>query len=317
MEVQELKQLIKNNNIPNFLIFSGEEWAVKKIYIEQIAKVKKLGIKYIDAVSDIANNVGSKSLFSQNYLYVVTDDKEFMTEEKLQQKVIDNLSDNMLVLTLTTLDKRLKFIKTYNNSIVEFKTLNEAVLKRYIQKEIALNDRNCEILMEICEYSYGYCLLEIDKILQYVDGCVREYGKPCDVDVNGVFKSLLDDGTIYVPPKEALWDFIKAVLQNKPKLAFDLWYDLKALEAPTLSILSNLYNNAKQLLQVQTCQSNDIAKTTGLTAWQIKNAKECVNRWRAGDLVYLMRLIQQTEVGIKSGKIEESIAVEYILTGIW
>lgn len=308
MEVQELKQMIKSADIPNFLIFIGDEWMVKKIYIEQISKVKKLGIKYIDAVSDIAGSVGSKSLFNQNYLYVCTDDKEFMTEEKLQQKVIENLSDNMLILQLTSVDKRLKFTKTYNNSIVEFKTLNEAVLKRYIQKEIDLNDAKCKQLMEICEYNYGRCLLEIDKIKRIMG----ESDTP-----NVSFNLLLVDGTIHVPPKEALWDFIKAVLQNKPKLAFDLWYDLKALEAPTLSILSNLYNNTKQLLQVQTCTSNDIAKTTGLTAWQIKNAKECVGRWRPGDLVYLMRLIQQTESGIKSGKIEESIAVEYILTSLW
>lgn len=308
MEVQELKQMIKSADIPNFLIFIGDEWMVKKIYIEQISKVKKLGIKYIDAVSDIAGRVGSKSLFNQNYLYVCTDDKEFMTEEKLQQKVIDNLSDNMLILQLTSVDKRLKFTKTYNNSIVEFKTLNEAVLKRYIQKEIDLNDVKCEQLMEICEYNYGRCLLEIDKIKRIMG----ESDTP-----NISFNLLLVDGTIHVPPKDALWDFIKAVLQNKPKLAFDLWYDLKELEAPTLSILSNLYNNTKQLLQVQTCTSNDIAKTTGLTAWQIKNAKECVGRWRPGDLVYLMRLIQQTESGIKSGKIEESIAVEYILTSLW
>ena len=308
MEVQELKQMIKSADIPNFLIFIGDEWMVKKIYIEQISKVKKLGIKYIDAVSDIASSVGSKSLFNQNYLYVCTDDKEFMTEEKLQQKVIENLSDNMLILQLTSVDKRLKFTKTYNNSIVEFKTLNEAVLKRYIQKEIDLNDAKCEQLMEICEYNYGRCLLEIDKIKRIMG----ESDTP-----NISFNLLLVDGTIHVPPKEALWDFIKAVLQNKPKLAFDLYADLKAVEAPTLSILSNLYNNTKQLLQVQTCTSKDIAKTTGLTAWQIKNAKECVGRWRPGDLVYLMRLIQQTESGIKSGKIEESIAVEYILTSLW
>lgn len=307
MEVQELKQMIKSADIPNFLIFIGDEWMVKKIYIEQISKVKKLGIKYIDAVSDIASSVGSKSLFNQNYLYVCTDDKEFMTEEKLQQKVIENLSDNMLILQLTSVDKRLKFTKTYNNSIVEFKTLNEAVLKHYIQKEIKLSDRNCQLLMEICDYNYGRCLLEIDKINRAVG----------ELNPDVTFTLLLENGTIYVPPKEALWDFIKAVLQNKPKLAFDLWYDLKAFEAPTLSILFNLYNNTKQLLQVQTCTSKDIAKTTGLTAWQIKNAKECVGRWRPGDLVYLMRLIQQTESGIKSGKIEESIAVEYILTSLW
>lgn len=169
MEVQELKQMIKSADIPNFLIFIGEEWMVKKIYIEQISKVKKLGIKYIDAVSDIAGSVGSKSLFNQNYLYVCTDDKEFMTEEKLQQKVIENLSDNMLILQLTSVDKRLKFTKTYNSSIVEFKTLNEAVLKRYIQKEIDLNDAKCEQLMKICEYNYGAILLEIDKIKNYVN----------------------------------------------------------------------------------------------------------------------------------------------------
>ena len=313
MEVQELKQMIKSSDIPNFLIFIGDEWMVKKIYIEQISKVKKLGIKYIDAVSDIASSVGSKSLFNQNYLYVCTDDKEFMTEEKLQQKVIENLSDNMLILQLTSVDKRLKFTKTYNNSIVEFKTLNEAVLKRYIQKEIKLSDKYTELLMEICDYNYGHCLLEIDKIFRCKDFDIYEDDYMADI----AFKKLLEDGTIYVPPKEALWDFIKAVLQNKPKLAFDLYADLKAVEAPTLSILSNLYNNTKQLLQVQTCQSKDIAKTTGLTAWQIKNAKECVGRWRPGDLVYLMRLIQQTESGIKSGKIEESIAVEYILTSLW
>ena len=314
MEVQELKQMIKSSDIPNFLIFSGEEWAVKKIYIEQIAKVKKLGIKYIDAISDIASSVGSKSLFNQNYLYVCTDDREFMTEEKLQKNVIENLSNNMLILQLTSVDKRLKFTKTYNNSIVEFKTLNEAVLKRYIQKEIALSDKNCEILMEICDYNYGHCLLEIDKIRRYISGD-RTDNTTMDYDTS--FMQLLEQGAIYIPPKEALWDFIKAVLQNKPKLAFDLWADLKALEAPALSILSNLYNNTKQLLQVQTCESNDIAKTTGLTGWQIKNAKECVGRWRPGDLVYLMRLIQKTESGIKSGLIEESVAVEYILTSMW
>lgn len=169
MEVQELKQMIKSNNVPNFLIFIGDEWMVKKIYIEQISKVKKLGTKYIDAVSDMANSVGSKSLFNQDYLYVVYDDKEFMTEEKLQQKVINNLNNNMLILTLTSVDKRLKFIKTYKDSIVEFNTLNEAVLKRYIQKEIDLNDAKCKQLMEICEYNYGAILLQIDKIKNYVN----------------------------------------------------------------------------------------------------------------------------------------------------
>lgn len=169
MEVQELKKLIKENSIPNFLIFTGEEWKVQQIYIQQIAKVKKLKIKRIDSISDIANSVGTKSLFSQNYLYVCRDDKEFITEEKLQQKVVNNLNQNMLILQLTSADKRLKILKTYKTSLVDFNALNEAILKRYIQKEIALSDRNCEILMDICNHNYGAILLEIDKIKNYVN----------------------------------------------------------------------------------------------------------------------------------------------------
>ena len=312
MEVQELKHLIKAGDIPNFLIFTGEDWLIQQIYIKQISKTMGLGVKYIDTVSEVVRSMSGRSLLRQNFLFCVRDDKEFMTEEKLQRRVIDNLGNNVLILQLTSVDKRLKLLKTYTDRLVEFPTLKPEVLKQYIQKEIYLSDRNTEILMEVCEYNYGRCLLEIDKIKRYLED--YNYGNSNETDANQVFSWLLKDGTIYQPPKEALWDFIKAVLQNKPKLAFDLWYDLKTVNAPTLSILSNLFNTTKQVLQVQTCKSKDITKTTGLTGWQIRNAKECTGIFRAGDLVYLLRLIQRVESGIKSGKIEESVAVDYVLT---
>ena len=128
------------------------------------------------------------------------------------------------------------------------------------------------------------------------------------------FEKLLQDGTIYVPPKDTLWDFIKAFLQDKPLVAYRLYEDLKELQTPTLSILSNLYTNAKHVLQVQICKSDNIEKTAGLTAWQIRNAKECVNRYSSRDLAVLMRLIQRTEKQIKQGIMPEEIAVEYLFT---
>jgi len=316
MEVQELKHLIKEKTIPSFMIFTGEEWLVQKLYIEQIAKVVNLDIQYIDKVSDIIGTLGSKSLFSQDYLYVVRDDKEFMTEEKLQEKVINNLNQNMLILELTSADKRLKLLKTYKTSTYEFNALKSDILKRYIQREIDLSDRNCEILMEICEYSYGHCLLEIDKILCYT----RAYynGQPFKVGAcDKTFITLLEDGTLYVPPRDTLWDFIKAFLQNKPSKAYELYQELKELQSPTFAILTNLYNNAKQVLQVQVCTSNDIAKTTGLTAWQIRNAKECINKYKARDLAVLMRLIQKVESNIKQGKLDEQIAIDYIFSSFF
>ena len=319
MTVQELKKLIKENNIPNFLIFTGEEWKVQDIYIKQIANVVGLEAKRIDSISDIVNTLGSKSLFNQDYLYIVRDDKEFMTEEKLQKKVIENLSNNMLILVLTSVNKRLKILKTYKTSLVEFEALKSDILMQYIQRELDLPNEHCAFLMEICDYNYGHCLLEIDKIKCYVNSMKDKANTVTEarLHIPYAFTTLIEDGTIYVPPRDTIWDFIKAFLQNKPKLAYELYQELKELETPTFSILSNLYNNTKQLLQVQTCTSNDIAKTTGLNSWQIRNAKECVNRFSTRDLAVLMRLIQRTESAIKQGKIDESIAIDYIFTAFY
>lgn len=314
MTVQELKKLIKEQNVPNFLIFTGEEYQVQKIYIEHIAKVKNLIPTYdYDSITDFWTILNTPSFFGVDKLYVLHDDKELMTNEKIYSQIQSKLKNNTLILVLTSVDKRLKMLKQYKDSIVEFNTLNKAILKQYIQKQIKLSDRNCEILMEITNYNYGHCLLEIDKIKRYM-----RYKGTDDIEdhnfYNSTFDKFLEDGTLYVPPRDTLWDFIKAFLQNKSVLAYELYQDLIELDTPTFAILTNLYNNTKAVFQVQTCISKDVAKSTGLTSWQIRNAKECVDKFSARDLVVLMRIIQKVERGIKQGKIDEAIAVDYIFT---
>lgn len=312
MEVQELKKLIKDDDIPNFLIFTGDEWKIQQEYIKQIAKVKNLSISYAEDIDVIWNELKAQSLFGSDVLYVLRDDKELMTNEKIYSRLNDVLHNNMLILELTSVDNRLKIIKTYKDSLVEFNALKSDILKRYIQREIDLSDRNCNILMEICDYNYGHCLLEIDKIKKWRELFIQDKEEPIPFD--GAFLHLLNDGTLYIPPRDTIWEFIKAFLQNKPKLAYELYKDLKELETPTLSIISNLYNNAKQVLQVQTCTSKDISKSTGLISWQIRNAKECINRFSTRDLEILLRWLQRIERDIKTGFLDEKIAIDYLFS---
>lgn len=331
MEVQDLKHMIQSKNIPSFLIFTGEEWKIQQLYIQQIAKVKKLEVKTIDSIHDIWNTLNSKILIGKNYLYVLQDDKEFYTEEKLYYQIVNRLNQNMLILKLSSVDKRLRILKTYNNTTFEFNALKSDVLKRYIQREIDLSDRNCEALMEVCENNYGRCLLEIDKLLNALNfyranyklgrgeneidlgSCYNPEQIVRRLDINMLFEDFLKDGTIYVPPRDVIFDFIKAVLQNKVQKSFSLLEELKEADTPTFIILTNLYNLTKWTYQLQTCNNKNIAKSTGLNNWQIRNAKECTGRFSNEDLEYLIRLIQKVESGIKRGIIEESIAVDYVL----
>ena len=60
-----------------------------------------------------------------------------------------------------------------------------------------------------------------------------------------------------------------------------------------------------------------ITEATGLTPFQVKLASERKGRNSVGDLIYLMRLVRDTEKGIKTGAIEEQMAMPYILANFW
>ena len=312
MDASGLKSHIQTNTIPSLLIFTGPEWAVQNIFIEQIAKVKGLETKRVESIADVIGKLKSRSFIDKKYIYIARDDTEYMQNEKLQALVDTNIGSNVFILLLTNVDKRLKFYKAYKDSIVEFEPLKPAVLKKYIQKQIALSDKACDKLMEICEYDYGRCLLEIDKIKCY-ELAAEIAGYDCVQDE--AFEDLLDDGTIYTPPKDAIFDFVDAVLDRRVK-CFDLYEQCKAVGEASLVMISVLYNNAKAVLQVQTCKNSDVSKTTGLTGWQIVNAKKHLNKYRNGELVDIMRRCIECEQGIKTGKIEEQFAMEYILVNV-
>ena len=315
MDVSTIHNELRQGITRKFYIFTGDEWAVQQIYIDQIITVLKrefdgVQSKRIDSISQLVSKKSNRSFVKQKYVYTVRDDKEFISEEKLQNMLTQLIGDNVIILLLTNSDKRTKFYKKYKDDIVVFEPLKDHVLKQYILKLMSLSNNNAERLIEVCEHDYGRVLLELDKCQNYMDAA--ELGG-CDLSADEVFETLLNDGTMFIPPKDAIFDFVDAILDYKPKLAFDLYRQCRAVGEATLVMISVLYNNAKAVLQVQSCDSKDISKTTGLTGWQIMNAKKHLNVYSNEDLLYIMELCLKAEQGIKTGRVDEKYAMEYIL----
>lgn len=310
MQLAELKRQIQNADIRSFYVFTGDEWAVQRLYINQIAKIKKADVKYIDSISQVFRTLKSSSFIKQKFVYVVRDDKDILTNEQLQNQLLNLFSESTVILILTAIDKRLKAIKKLDNIIINFDQLPQETLKKYLRREITLSDRGCEWLIELCENDYGRCLLEADKIKAYAE--VTALNKD-DINYDYYLKKLLEDGTIYQPPYDAIFDFVDAVLKRKIKKAYSLLDECYRIGEANLTLLSVLYTNTKQLLQVQAYEGSNIEQSTGLTYWQIKNAKERCGYSSNRELVDLLKSIQQAESGIKMGKIEDDFSINYIL----
>lgn len=318
MDVSTLKNRIKIKKIPNYLIFTGPEWKVQQIYIEQIAKATNSEIVRINSIKDVFSSLRSKAFLSVSKLFIVRDDTELLqADSNVIQSILDALQSNLLIHILTTVDKRKKYYKDNKERIIEFEPLPDAMLKKYIKKEINLSDKNCGILIDICEHDYGRILLEIDKIKRYSLGLDSV---PVDTleqsRYDKMFIELVRDGTIHEPPYDAIFDLVDAILDRKPKTAFALLRESYDSGEATMVMLTVLWNNAKALLQTQAYEGKDLAKSSGLTGWQIKNAKKHLGKYSVSELLKMLQLIQQTEIGIKQGKIEDSFAMEYLLCQI-
>ena len=313
MDITSVKQQIKNKQPQHFYIFAGEEVAVMDIYINKIAECINVKPTHADSVADIMSKLSSNSFLSVPQCYVIREDTDFIKSDAVQDFVDEKIQNkNIVILAFNSLDKRTKFYKAYNDSIVYFERLNEQILSKYVHKEIELSERNTRTLIEICEYDLSRIYLEIDKIRTYTS--CGEYSKTHDQ----AFEQLVKDGVIYEPPYDAIFDFVDAVLKRKVKLSYNLYRQCQDIGESNLAILSVLYSNTKSALQVQSCKSQDVANSTGLTGFQIKCAKDKCGYYSNRELVNMMRLIQKVEKGIKTGEIEESISVEYVLVNcLW
>lgn len=316
MELTTLKAHIQKKKFSPVYILCGEEIGVMNIYINQIAKVQNKQVYRADSFKEVFQKVTKQSIIKQSFVYVIRDDKEVLTSEKIHKLISKPTWSDIVIIVFSNMDKRTKFYKQYKDSICEFEPLEERVLIKYIQKEIDLSVENCQRLIQACESSYSRIMLEIDKIKKYEEYYYTHLSHE-KITSDLAFEELLESGVIYTPPRDAIFIWSNEVMNRKnPVKIFDLMQECYDSGEATLVMLSVLYKTMKKTLQVQSYKGDNITKATGLTGWDIKCVKPYVNRYKTSELLNAMQLIHKMEKGIKTGRVEESMAVPNVLVNI-
>lgn len=305
MDINELHIKLIKKQVDNFYIFTGIEIAVQNIYINRIVECAGLKLTRLDTVKDVVNEFRGVSLLSQQKCYVVRDDVDFAKTESAWKSVVNLLGGNILILTYTKLDKRSAFYKRHKDIICEFAPLSTELLQKYIEKQITLSKKNSKELIECCDNDYSRILLECDKIKRLSD--------ELSITADEAFDKLIDEGVIFTTPRDLIFMWIDAVLSHKCESAWHFYHETRRFGTTALPMIAVLYNSAKQLLQVQSCESSNIEKATGLSSFQIKQMKRYIDVYSNRQLLKLMKLLHTAEVGIKTGKIDEQLALDYVM----
>ena len=313
MNLMELHKSIVEKENKHIYIFTGEEIYIRDNYINKICEVF-CNNEYMrfDTVESAFQTMRKSRIFGGCKAFLVSDDKLYVKQENVWQGLYNDVisTGNILILTYNSMDKRGKFYKQNKEYICEFEKLGSEMLYKYISRDTELNEDNINMLIQICDSNYNRIVLEEDKIIQL--------SQSLNISQDEAFKKLLESGGIYKEIGDITFKFTDSIMDNDLTLIHEYLIKSKLIKEPEILTLSVLYNNFRQLYQVCTVPqgTKDISKLLNLTPWQIKVARSRQLKYTSDFLIYILKMIQKVESGIKTGNIDSDIAIDYLLINI-
>lgn len=310
MEIWQLKESILANNIPNLMIFTGEETKIRDIYVDKISEVLKSPIKKFETINQYINTQTQKSLYKEEFnLVVIKEDTSIFSNEGLWEVV--GSFNKKLILIFNKIDKKTKFYKRFEGNITTFnrmdkETLQASIVYKLSQEGLNLKQSYVEWLVEACSGDYGRILNELDKILIF---------KKEPIDFNEMFKRFAKDGVIHYDVPDSIFEFVNAITSRNKDLAMSTLEDVKLLSSP-IAIISLLYNNFRNIILVQTA-AKPTAESIGMNSKQFSAIKYKTGKYTSQQLVEILLTLGDLDRKIKQGQIDSSIAIEYLIMKVF
>lgn len=298
MKTQDkLKTELTKKKRNSLYILVGEERRMKQIYTKRIGD----NVKPIKNSQALLRELSSNSLFHTKSVFVLDNDK---TAADLDfAKFFTMIKDNIVVMMFDSIDVRKKFFKDAEDYMYEFKKQSEETVAKYVKSLVEISDDLALLIANRCGCDASRVELEVDKL--------QMMKQPITIE--------LVDQLVVPPIEDVVFDMIKAVAIKKPMYVYSLYEDLKAMKESPVKLVSLLYNQFKQMIQVQGyggMANRDICAATGLMFWQVDKAKEVLGYFSIQELVDNLLKIQQCEIDIKSGSIETDLAFDLLLLQI-
>lgn len=227
MDIKLLKTDILSNNIPKFMIFIDNEYALCKQYIKYISNTTNKAYKYYNTADEVLYDITTN--LKEDYVYIIYNDLSILKNLAYIDKLI--LTNKNIIVYYNEFNKCLDKYKEY---VVKFNKLDKYTILAYLIKvcntnKVSITTNKLETLIDYCNCDLNICLNELDKIISLNQE-----------NSNILFDYMLNNG--FSDYRHTSLDkLIDKILNNDISVYNDIY---KINESP-ISILIALYNRAK------------------------------------------------------------------------
>lgn len=319
--IKDLKECILNKTAGNLFVFNGEEWAIKKHYIDKIAEDYK-AVRYVRDTVELSENIVSKGLFKKKTLYVVPHDLDFLkaTSKEFENILTRAKSSTNGVVWIYSAELPKPFITHFDEYITEFEEVEEDIFQELVLHEIKLLPDHIKKLSVNCKRNYGVALLEIDKI--------KNYAQHEKVSNDVAFDDLYLNGILNIEKdKFSCQEFMnhfmrqdfcglaKSIACLRETNYENVWYHLEEM----VSDLKILYcfvkygkwDGARHAYDVEHLFWGRIKEIRDVVIpWDEHNRAKCLLNWQEDDIQYLIYKLSEYDSLVKQGKMTDKEVIE-------
>lgn len=286
MDVKELKNIIENKTIDNSFKILLEEDEYSRIitnqYINEISKILKLNIKYIDSISNIPDD----SFIEDDNLYVIIIDEWSESDEH----------NNCIVICKKTKD---------NRAIKIPKLVDWQVLDYCYSKLKGLDRSSVDSLIKFYNGNYFKFLNDVDKISIFNDS-----------QQQFIFNEMLNENQLNASSDYTIWDLSNAIIKKDINTVRNILSIINDLDIEPLGLVKVLYNNFKTITSIQT-NKNVTANDLNISDKQFYVIKKFnCGFYSNNKLIEILKLLTNVEYLYKYGEISINELIDFIIINI-
>lgn len=300
--LKDLKEDILNNKIEKFYVFYGEDYGIRKHYINKLSTFFE-ETRAIDSMDLISNQQRGSGLFSVKTLYIIHGDIIFARKKSAYiQSTINKLKDDAVVLVYENELPNSPLFKDFSDYITYFPVVQDKIAYQFIDSEVRLSLDSKKELAYNCKNNYNNILLEADKI--------RNYAEAKNISYQIAYEELQHNGQLlYEYDTFNINEFMNDVLKGNFK-NMDYWTTIitknyKDQFWMSLSYIFTDYLIAYFIVKYGKYEGSTYAYNCGLNWGRIKSIREFVIPYSAKSLLETANDVADLDMQIKFGKLQQ------------
>ena len=294
---KKIDEIIESNNFKD---------ATKSIYSLDESPLEN-ALEDLDTYSFLSNK---KIIIIKNIDSIKADEQQ-KEKEHLIKYLQNPVKDNLLIITSTKLDKKLKLAKEIkNNCECIIPTYDSKDIIKETLKDYKISNNDIEHLIELCDNDQIKIKTECEKLMMY---CINNK-TITNKEINELVVKKFGDA------QNLVFSFTRYLAENNKQEAIKIYRELLDYGKHPLEIVSLIASQLRSLLKIKLLEikynKKKISEIINKKEYYVEKQQQLTRLYNLNDIIDLIKRLQDVDIKMKTTDLDYNMLIEMYIINI-